>query len=280
MTVLDFAASHGLLLAGVIMAGFAAGYAGGLFGIGGGIVTVPALYAVFQAVGVADGPSLKTAIGTSLAVIIVTSIRSLMTHHEAEQVDFSVLKAWAPWIAAGSAAGGFLAKWAPVELLTAIFAGGAFYIAWKRGIARPKRNISAPKYSLTAKRMKIPLGVGTGVFSALMGIGGGALGVMVMTMSGRSMHQAIGTSAGFGVAVAVPGVIGFIVSGWAADGLPGYSFGYVNGPAFALMAIMAGIGAPLGARLAHRVNAQLLSKLFAAYVFVAASALAADVFFN
>ncbi len=277
--MLDFLANHGPLLAGVIIAGFAAGFAGGLFGIGGGIVTVPALYAAFQSVGVADGPSLKTAIGTSLAVIIVTSIRSLMTHHEADQVDFSVLKAWAPWIAAGSAAGGFLAKWAPVELLTAIFAGGAFYIAWKRGLARPKK-ISTPKHELTAKRMKIPLGVGTGVFSALMGIGGGALGVMVMTMSGRSMHQAIGTSAGFGVAVAVPGVIGFILSGVASDGLPDYSIGYVNGPAFALMALMAGIGAPLGARLTHRVNAQLLSKLFAAYVFVAATALAADVFFN
>ncbi|MEO1240376.1 MAG: sulfite exporter TauE/SafE family protein [Pseudomonadota bacterium] len=276
--MLDFVSDHSLLIAGVVVAGFAAGYAGGLFGIGGGIITVPALYAVFQSLGVADGPSLKTAIGTSLGVIIVTSIRSLTTHHHAGQVDFSVLKAWAPWIALGAAAGGFFAKWAPVELLTAVFAGGAFYIAWRRVFSKTKGRRA--KGNLTAKRMKIPLGVGTGLFSALMGIGGGALGVMVMTMSGRSMHQAIGTSAGFGVAVAVPGVIGFVLSGWAADDLPALSAGYVNGPAFVVMALMAGIAAPVGARLAHRVNAEFLSKLFGTYVFVAALSLVTDVYFN
>jgi len=276
--MVDFFFDHSLLIVGVVIAGFAAGFAGGLFGIGGGIVTVPALYAVFQSLGVADGPSLKTAIGTSLGVIIVTSIRSLMAHHDAGQVDFSILKAWAPWIALGAAVGGFLAKWAPVELLTAVFAGGAFYIAWRRSFSTSKRYVKTR--DLNAKRFKIPIGVGTGVFSALMGIGGGALGVMVMTMSGRTMHQAIGTSAGFGVAVAVPGVAGFVLSGWAVDGLPALSVGYVNAPAFIVMALMAGIAAPIGARLAHRVDAEFLSKLFGAYVLLAAISLIADVFFN
>ncbi len=276
--MLEFVADHQLLIVGVLIAGFAAGFAAGLFGIGGGIVTVPVLYAVYQSLGVADGPSLKTAIGTSLSVILVTSIRSLMTHHDAGQVDGSILKSWAPWIAFGAAVGGVTAKWVPVELLTAVFVGGAVYIAWRRGFAN-NRKPSQPR-NLSNKRVKIPVGIGTGVFSAMMGIGGGALGVMVMTMSGRTMHQAIGTSAGFGLAVAIPGVAGFILAGWAVEGLPIHSLGYVNGPTFLLMATMAGIAAPLGARMAHRVNAEILSKLFGAYVFLSALSLGADVFFK
>ncbi len=276
--MLEFIVDHQFLLASILVAGFAAGFAAGLFGIGGGIVTVPVLYAVYQSLGIGDGPSLKTAIGTSLSVILVTSIRALATHHDAGQVDLSVLKSWAPWIALGAAIGGVVAKWVPVELLTAVFVGGAIYIAWRRAFADPNK---PPKpRNLATKRIKIPVGIGTGVFSAMMGIGGGALGVMVMTMSGRSMHQAIGTSAGFGMAVAVPGVAGFVLAGWSVDGLPPLSLGYVNGPTFVLMATMAGIAAPLGARLAHQVNAMILSKLFGAYVFFAALSLGADVFFK
>jgi len=274
--MMELLQDHGLLLAGVLLAGFASGYAGGLFGIGGGIVTVPALYAVFQTLGIADGPSLKTAIGTSLGVIIITSIRSLSTHHGAGQVDFSILKSWAPWIAIGAVAGGLVAKWVPVELLTAVFAGGAFYIAWRRLFSKNKGHATAKRKSLM--HMKVPVGVGTGLFSALMGFGGGALGVIFMTMAGRSMHQAIGTSAGFGVAVAVPGITGFILSGWGLEGLPPLSMGYVNLPAFVAMAVMAAISAPLGARLAHRVDGAILSKLFGGYVLLAAVSLIIDVF--
>jgi len=274
--LIEFIQGYGLLLAGVLLAGFASGYAGGLFGIGGGIVTVPALYAVFQNIGVADGPSLKTAIGTSLGVIIVTSIRSLSTHHHAGQVDFTILKSWGPWIAIGAGVGGVLAKWTSVELLTAVFAGGAFYIAWRRLFSKEKGHVSSRRTSL--KHMKIPVGIGTGLFSALMGFGGGALGVIVMTMAGRSMHQAIGTSAGFGIAVAAPGITGFILSGWGLEGLPPISLGYVNFPAFVAMALMAAVSAPLGARLAHRVDGAILSKLFGGYVLLAAISLIVDVF--
>jgi uncharacterized membrane protein YfcA len=271
-----FFSDHALLIVGVLAAGFATGFAGGLFGIGGGVITVPALYAVFRALGAPDGPSLKTAIGTSLAVIIVTSIRALATHHRAGHVDGEILRAWAPWIALGSGVGGFLAKWAPAELLTVVFALGAFFIAWRRIFA--KKMAPRKDRGLLQKRMKIPLGTGTGFVSSLMGIGGGAVGVMVMTLSGRTMHQAIATSAGFGVSVAAPGVIGFIISGWNATGAPPGSLGFVNGPAFAAMALTAGLAAPMGAKLAYRINGDLLSKLFGAYVLIAAMMLAWDVF--
>lgn len=273
---MEFLADHWLLLVGLLAVGFASGYAGGLFGVGGGIITTPALYAVFQTLGFDDAVSLKTAIGTSLAVIIVTSVRSLTTHHRAGHVDGEMLRAWAPFIALGAAAGGLLARWAPAEALAIVFAGGAFYVAWRRLFA--KSEAPPAPINLVRKRMKIPLGLGTGVFSSLMGIGGGALGVMVMTLAGRTMHQAIATSAGFGVAVAAPGMLGFIISGWGLPNLTPLAAGYVNFAAFFALALMAGIAAPIGARAAHRLNADRLSKIFGFYVLVAAAALTWDIF--
>lgn len=273
--MIEFITSNPALIFGVLAAGFAAGFAGGLFGIGGGIITVPALYAVFTSIGIGEGESLKTAIGTSLGVIIVTSIRALMTHHRAGHVDKDILLGWAPWIAMGAAAGGLVAKWAPVELLTIVFAGGALYIAWKRLTGGKKKGAS---HNLLRRRIKVPVGIGTGFFSSLMGLGGGAVGVMVMTASGRAIHQAIATSAGFGVAVAGPGVVGFMFAGRLESALPPGSLGYFNGPAFAAMALMAGIAAPMGALVAHRVQGDLLSKLFGGYVLIAAIGLVLDVF--
>ncbi len=270
-----FFADNLFLIAAMLGAGFASGFAGGLFGIGGGIITVPALYAVFQAIGVGEEASLKTAIGTSLGVIIVTSLRALAAHRRAGHVDMGVLKAWVPWIALGAGTGGLLARWVPTELLTAVFVGGAFYVAARRlgpgGGARRNRD-------LMRRRLTWPLGTATGFFSSLMGIGGGALGVMVMTASGRAIHQAIATSAGFGVAVALPGALAFMWSGRAAGDLPPGSIGYFNLVAFAAMALTAGVAAPLGARLAHRTDGSLLSRLFGGYVLLAAVGLAWDVF--
>jgi uncharacterized membrane protein YfcA len=273
--MVEFIAANPTMIAAVLAAGIAAGFAGGLFGIGGGIITVPALYAVFQTLEIGDGPSLKTAIGTSLGVIIITSIRSLTTHHRAGHVDGEMLRAWAPWIALGAAAGGVAAKWAPTELLTLVFASGAFYVAWRRLF---KSGGVTARHDLMHTRVKIPVGIGTGFFSSLMGLGGGAVGVMVMTASGRAIHQAIATAAGFGVAVAAPGVLGFILSGQGETGLPPGSMGFFNAPAFVAMALMAGIAAPLGALTAHRVHGKILSRLFGAYVAIAAVGLLWDVF--
>lgn len=269
-------AEFGLWIALLFAVGLLTGLAAGLFGIGGGVVTVPVLYGVFRAMGAADGPSLKTAIGTSLAVIVVTSVRSLAAHNAAGHVDRDVLKAWGPWIALGAVLGGLTAQWAPAELLAAVFAGGAVFIGYKR--LSPRAPTKPAGLDLHHPAIKGPAGLGAGLFSALMGLGGGAVGVMVMTLAGRTMHQAIGTSAGFGLAVAVPGVAGFMISGLGADGLPAGSIGYVNLMAFTAMALSAGLAAPVGARLAHRLDALLLSRVFGVYVIAAGAAVALDIF--
>lgn len=272
---MDFIASNLFLIISMLAAGFAAGFAGGLFGVGGGVITVPVLYAIFQSVGVDDDVSLKTAIGTSLGVIIITSFRALGAHRKAGHVDMSVLKAWAPWIAVGAGAGGLSARWVPVEALTVIFAAGALYIAWSRMVPNRRAKKQA---DLMKRQVRGPLGAATGFFSSLLGLGAGAFGVMVMTAAGRPIHQAVATAAGFGVAVALPGVLAFVWSGWAAAGLPQGSLGYFNIVAFLAMAVTAGIAAPLGARLAHRTNGVLLSRLFGVYVLIAAIGLVWDVF--
>ena len=274
--MIDFVATNPVLVAIVLAAGFIAGFAGGLFGIGGGIVIVPTLYAVFNAFGASDDASLKTAIGTSLGVIIVTSIRALMTHHNAGHVDMQLLRGWAPWIGSGAALGGIAARWTSAEFLTVIFAAGAIYVARRR--LAPRKSAKRRNLNLNHHRVKIPVGVGTGFFSSLMGLGGGAAGVLVMTASGRSIHQAVATSAGFGIAVAGPAIAGFIYSGFAANGLPSGSVGYFNGPAFVAMALMAGVAAPLGARLAHRTSAGLLSRAFGVFIIIATGYLVWDVF--
>lgn len=274
----DFLTMSPWLLVFLLAAGAGAGFLGGLFGIGGGIVIVPTLYAVFQAMGVGEAESLKTAIGTSLSVIIVTSVRALMTHRRAGHVDIDFLRAWTPWVALGAGAGGVLARWAPAGLLTAIFCAGAIFVAWRR--LRPKPVRGAVRRDLSRRGLKIPFGFGAGFFSALMGLGGGAVGVMVMTSAGRSMHQAVGTAAGFGMAVAAPGVAGFILSGYGAAGLPPGAVGYVNAPAFIALALMAAVTAPLGAHAAHRASGVFLSKMFGVFIAFVAIGLFWDVFFR
>ena len=261
----------------LLFAGVAAGFAGGMFGIGGGIIMVPVLYAVFQNIGLEVSTGYKTAVGTSLAVIIITSVRSLMTHHKAGHVDIALLRAWLPWIALGAAVGGVTAKWAPVEALTLIFIGGAFFIAYRRLRAAPPKK-QETTIDLHRKRYKLPFGFGAGLFSSLMGLGGGAVGVMVMSLAGRAMHQSIATASGFGVGVAVPGALGFVLAGWGVIGLAPGSLGFVSLPAFFIMSITAVIAAPIGARMAHRTSSTILSRLFGIYVLIAAIFLCMDIF--
>lgn len=278
MSIVAAVGDYGVLLALLAGAGLASGFAGGLFGIGGGIVSVPALYFVFQAVGADDAISLKVALGSSLAVVIVTSWRALHTHGKVGNVDYQMLRFWAPWLAGGAAVGGLFSRYAPGEALSLIFAGGAMFIGWRRlargtGDREPRRHVD-----LSASGIFRPVAVGTGFFCALMGIGGGAVGLMAMTMAGRSTHQAIATASGIGMAVAAPGALGFLVSGLGVVGAPPFSLGYVNLPAFGVMGALSAIAAPMGARLSHRLSGVLLSRLFGGYALFAAGVILWDMF--
>lgn len=250
-------------IAGLIGAGLFAGFIGGLFGIGGGVVVVPALYFVFTALGVDESVRMHLAVGTSLSTIISTSWRSLQAHTKAGAVDFDVLKSWAPWITTGALLGAALAGVSNTFVLLLVFGGGLLAIAAQMGLARPNWRVFN---DLPTGAPRALIAGGIGLFSAMMGIGGGALGVTVMTLCGRPIHRAVATASGFGAAIALPAALGYIVAGWAREGLPPWSFGFVSLPGFVALAVLTAITAPIGARLAHRLPQFTLKRAFAIFL--------------
>ncbi|MGD9968713.1 MAG: sulfite exporter TauE/SafE family protein [Hyphomonadaceae bacterium] len=248
------------LVAGLMIAGLSAGFVGGLFGIGGGIVIVPALYFTFTVLGVDEAVRMHVAVGTSLSTIISTSWRSLSTHVKAGAVDFDVLRAWTPWIAVGAILGAAVAGLAETEALLLIFGGGLLLIAAQLGFASPNWRVFA---DLPRGPWRALIAGGLGMLSALMGIGGGALGVTIMTLCGRPIHRAVATASGFGAAIAIPAAVGYAVAGWQREGLPPWSIGFVSLPGFVLLALLTATTAPIGARLAHRLPQLTLKRAFA-----------------
>lgn len=254
-------------IVGLIAAGLFAGFIGGLFGVGGGVVIVPALYVVFTYLGVDEAVRMHLAIGTSLSTIISTSWRSLSTHAKAGAVDFAVLRGWAPWITGGALIGAALAGLSNTDVLLVVFGGGLLLVAAQMGLGNPNWRI-APDLPTGAPRALIAGGIG--LLSAMMGIGGGAFGVTVMTLCGRPMHQAVATASGFGAAIALPAALGYVIAGWGREGLPDFSAGFVSLPGFIVLAALTAITAPIGARLAHRLPQQTLKRLFAVFLAITA----------
>lgn len=255
---MDLIAENLILLLWLAGAGVFAGLAAGLFGIGGGAVIVPVLYFLLGGIGF-DETAQHVAVATSLATIIATSSRSVMAHHRHGAVDWHVLKTWSPWIVLGALIGMVLAGFMSGRALTALFGGVALLIALQFFFGRPDWRLAD---DLVTGLPRAGLGGAMGTLSALMGIGGGTFGVSLMTMSGRAMHQAIGTAAGFGVAIGVPGAVAAIFTGWGKSGLPPGSLGYVNVPAFVMISVLTVAMAPIGAALAHRLDGAVLKKAF------------------
>ncbi len=252
-----------VFIAALAGAGLLAGFIGGLFGVGGGIVIVPALYYVFGAMGVDDAVRMHLSVGTSLASIIATSARSLSTHKKAGAVDMAVLRAWAPWISLGALAGAGLAGLVDQRALLTVFGAGLLLVAAQMGMANPDWRLAK---DLPRGAPARAIGAAIGALSAMMGIGGGAFGVTVMTLCGRPIHQAVATASGFGAAIALPGVAVFALSGWGREGLAPGSLGFVNLPGFVILGGLTGLTAPIGARLAHRLDYQTLRRVFALFL--------------
>jgi len=250
-----------LLLAGLVAAGLFAGFVGGLFGVGGGAVLVPVLYAIFTALGIDESVRMHVAVGTSLSTIIATSWRSLATHAKAGAVDVEVLKAWGPWITVGALLGAALAGIANNEALLIVFGAGLLLVAAQMAFASPNWRL---RDSLPTGFARAGIAGSIGALSAMMGIGGGAFGVTLMTLCGRPIHQAVATASGFGAAIALPAALGYVVTGWGRDGLPAWSLGFVSAPGFVVLALLTAITAPIGARLAHRLPQRTLKRAFAA----------------
>lgn len=246
------------MLLGLAAAGMFAGTAAGLFGIGGGAVIVPVLFFLFESLGYPE-TAMHVAVSTSLATIILTSSRSVMAHNKRGAVDWQIIRTWAPWIMLGALAGMIGSGWISGRALTGIFGVMAFVLAAQLFFGRPSWRLAEDMPSGAARA---GLGSGVGALSALMGIGGGTFGVSLMTMCGRPIHQAVATASGFGIAIGLPSAFAALFVGWGREGLPPFSLGYVNLIAFAVISVFTVTMAPVGARLAHNLDAVLLKRLF------------------
>ncbi len=267
MTALPFA-DLVMMFVALIGAGAIAGLIGGLFGVGGGTVLVPALFYAFSVLGVGGEHNLHVAIGTSLLTIVATSLRSLSTHRKHGAVDEMVLKTWTPWVALGGLAGAFIAGGSPMSALAIVYGVCLILIAAQMGLL-PER-ITLRKDLPTGWGRRITASI-IGVLSAMMGIGGGSFGGLTMTLCGRPIHQAVATSSGFGLAIGAAASLGYVVFGWGASGVPPLTLGYVNVPAAIIMGLLTAWTAPYGARLAHRLDRKMLRRAFAVYLLITAA---------
>ena len=251
----------------ILVIGALAGLIAGLLGVGGGIFLVPTFYFAFEQLGFTTPDLMQICLATSLATIAVTSVRSVLAHHRRGAVEWGILKGWAPGIAIGAALGVVAAAGLRNEVLMAIFGVLGVIVGLYLGFGRDVWRLGVEMPKGVARAVASPV---LGFLSVLMGIGGGSFGVPLMTLYSVPIHRAVATAAGFGVVIAVPSVIGFLlVPGQGLD-RPPYTLGQVNLVAFVVVVAMTLITAPLGAKLAHATDPKPLKRIFAVFIMVMA----------
>lgn len=255
-----------LTLAYLIGAGLVAGFLAGLLGIGGGIVTIPVLFILFDQLGTPIEWRMHAAIATSLAIIVATNISSVLAHHKKGSVDWGIIKDWWLLAAVGAVLGSiFATTLKTVELV--------YFFATLAGFMAVKMLFPIEKWTLGKS---LPGGIFNytnpgiiGFFSALMGIGGGSFSVPYMTLYSVPIHRAVGTASFIGLVISVAGGLGYLVGGQGIQGLPAGSVGFIHLPYAVGIAIAAIFTAPLGARAAHKLPRAALSVLFGIFLIAA-----------
>jgi len=248
------------IAAGAVLTGLLAG----LFGIGGGGVIVPVLYEVFRVLGVSEDVRMQLCIGTSFAIIIPTTFRSYFTHRTREIGLDDVVRRWALPAVAGVATGAAIAAVAPAAVFKASFAVIAGLIAVKLLFGRQSWRIAD---DLPQGPAMLGFGYLIGLSSSLMGVSGGSMSNIIMTLYGKSIHTAVATSAGLGVPIAVAGTVGFMAAGLPHQSLmPPLCIGYVSLVGFVVMAPISSYVAGFGARLAHSMPRRRLEIIFGLFL--------------
>jgi uncharacterized membrane protein YfcA len=253
-----------LVLAGALLAtGLATGLLAGLLGIGGGGILVPVLFEVFRFMGVDPDICIHLAVGTSLSVIIPTSLRSFLSHRAKGAVDMVLLESMVLPVVVGVGLGVLVARYSDDTVLKAVWAGCGALMSAKLFFGRESWRLGD---AIPGNPGRALYGGFVGLVSALMSIGGGAFITTFMTLYGRPIHQSIATSSGFGPIIALPGAIGFAWAGWQAAGLPPGSLGYVNLVGTAMIVPASVLAAPLGVCIAHGMSRRKLELAFAAFL--------------
>ena len=257
------------LVAGVLGGGVVTGLMAGLFGIGGGAVIVPVLFEVFRVFGVPDEVRMQLCVGTSLAIIVPTNIRSYLTHRDKGAVDHRLVKLWVLPALAGIAIGSVIAAFAPPTVFRLAFVVIALAISFKLLFGRDSWRLGDDFPGQPAISV---FGLLVGLSSSLMGVSGGSVSNMIQTLYGRTIHQAVATSAALGVPISIAGTIGYVFAGLPHRALlPPLSLGFVSLIGIVIMAPVASLVAPYGARLAHALPRRQLEIGFAMFLLIASA---------
>ena len=262
MQTLDWP-SLALMAAALAAAGFLSGFLAGLLGIGGGAVVVITLYEAFRWMGVDDAVRMHLATGTGLAIIAPTTLRSFMAHRARGIADLGFVRRMAAPVVVGVVLGALVARNSGGNALKWVWVVMGTFLAVRMFLGRDDWRLGPdiPK-SLAVEAY----GVVIGVISTLMSIGGGAYVVMLMTLYGRSLHQAVATSSGFGPLIAIPGLVGFMWAGWGQPELPPGTIGFVSLTGAALAIPTGLLAAPIGARVSQGLSKRGLELAFAIFM--------------
>ena len=262
-----FGASAGelaLLAGAIVVGGVITGILAGLFGIGGGAVIVPVLYEVFRILGVPEEVRMQLCVGTSLAIIVPTTIQSYRAHRAKGVVIRNVVRLWAVPAIIGVGVGSVLAAFAPAALFRLAFVLIASLIAAKLLFGRETWRFAG---ELPGRVGMAGYGFLVGLCSAVMGVNGGSLSNMILTLHGKPLHNAIATSAGLGVPVTIAGTAGYMLAGLPHRALlPPLSIGFVSLLGVAVMAPVSSFTATYGARLAHALSKRRLEIAFGVFL--------------
>ena len=243
------------------------GFVAGLFGIGGGLITVPFLYYIFNLIGIDQQYLMHLAVGTSFAIIIPTSIVSVLTHNKFKAVDFDIVKNYGFYVVFGVIIGTIFAASLKTKSLVLFFTIIIFFLGIYLLLIKEKEKSLIINIKL---HTKIILGFIVGFISAPMGIGGAIMNVPILKFFGYSINKAIGSAAAIGFLIALFGAFGFLISGsYLKTNLP-LSIGFLNIPAFLIFIPITTFMARIGARTVHRIDKNKISKFFGIFLVIVA----------
>jgi uncharacterized protein len=265
----------GTLALGLVIAGVFGGLIAGTFGVDIGVVVVPVLYHVLALIGVDETLRMHLTIGTSLAAIVPVSLAPVLWPNPDRAIDRDVLRRWSVPMFVGVLIGCALVSVSSGRTLALVFAATALLVALYFAFGGEKRRL-ADRLPEGAGGLALPAAIGA--VSAMMGIGGGAIGVPALTLFGMKLPRAIPTASAFGAIIAVAGTAAAILTGWHAPGLPPYSLGYVNLLGLLLIAPVALAMAPAGAALGHMTDGSRLRILFALFIVLMTGRMLYDAF--
>ena len=262
---MDFSANLALILAAYVAAGLFTGVVAGLLGIGGGLIMIPVLNALFAAQGVAPEQIQHLALGTSLAAIVPTSVLSCRAHAQRGAVEWQAVKRMTPWIIGGTLLAGALARGLSSVVLQGFYVILCVWVLYT--LLRPEQEMDRVLRPLGHQRLA---GSGIGLLSGLLGIGGGSLTTPYLLQHGRDIRHAVGTAAALGVPIAIAGALAYGISGLGVPGRNATALGFVDVLAVAGLVTGSTLSTARGVALAHYLPRPVLRRLFALMILLAA----------